>query len=340
MSFKIKNILFIACMVGLFIVLWGTAGLFAKPKEGTTGFGERPDISPDEDELVFSYYHDGDAALYTASLAEGGATLLEKPNDGESYIHPVFSPDGKQVAFIKHWEEDKNPYGELMMMDRTDNGKAKELTKGDNLVTETAFSPDGKYLYFLLAGVYKNYSPIASEHPHDFDIYRMDVKSEQVKQVTYKEAYDMSDLEVGPDGDELMYQSNDTVLCYSLEDESEAVITPTGESSPEEPILSSPSLSPDGKQVVFSGVANKDERGTYVYEGFQMDAETGESEQVTSFHEHVANLEYFNDPYDLLVTIDNQFAQSNGPDYEYWLVDLDNDQRQRLSIEIPSDQES
>lgn len=288
MSLKMKNITFIMIMLGLFFLLWGV-GSFAEPEKGRTGFGENPDLSTDDKELVFSYYHDGNAALYTAALADKKASLIAKPNEEESYIRPVYSPDGENIAFIKHWEKGEKPYGELMTMDLSKQEKAEQRTEGDNLVTEAAFSPDGEYLYFLMAGVYKHYSPIASEQPHDFDIYRMDVETEEIKQITHKDAYDMSDLTVSTNGEKLMHQSNDSILFYSLEDESEKTLTPTGESAPKETILSSPALSPDGKRVTFSGVANKDDQGTYMYEGFQMDVDTGEAEQVTSFQEHVAN---------------------------------------------------
>ncbi|MEN1968375.1 hypothetical protein WMZ97_09910 [Lentibacillus sp. N15] len=338
MSLKMKNLTLITSMVMLFLLLWG-ASYFAEPAKGTSGFAENPDVSPDDEELVFSYYDDGDAALYTASLDDGMATLLADPEEGESYIRPSFSPDGEKVAFIKQWEEEEKPYGELMIVDRTTDGKVVELTNGDNLVTEAVFSSDGKDIYFTMAGVYKNYSPIASERPHDFDIYRMNVQTKEIEQITHRKAYDISGLAAVPNGEQIMYQSNDSIVFYSPDDGIRSTLVPTGESAPKEPILSSPALSSDGKRVVFSGVANKDAHGTFVYEGFQMDVDTGRAEQVTSFHEHVADAMYFNHRNALLVTIDKKFAQSNDPEYSYWLVDLDNEKRKRLGITLPDDQE-
>src|SRR5699024_11492992 len=113
-----------------------------------------------------------------------------------------------------------------------------------------------------------------------------------------------------PDGNELMYHSfrdKDIIAFFSIENRIEMTFTPYGEDL-EESIISSPALSADGQKIAFSGVADRDQDGTFVYEGIQMDLETRQAEKITSFREHVASLSYYNDENQLIVTVDKNFA--------------------------------
>jgi TolB protein len=339
MTLKMKNILFISGMLILFLLLWSVT-LFADVPKGFTGYGETTAISPDDETLVFSYYHDGDASLYAVPVDGGEATLLAQPEEGTSYVNPAFSPDGDMIVFIKQWQEEEQPYGELMLMGAA-SGEKRALTSGYNLITEAVFSPDGGSLYFLQAGVFQNYSDIARERPHDFDIHRMDLHTNETEQITNKEAYDMSSLAVTPDGEELMYRSyedSDRIIFMSMENNRETSPVPIFDVASEAPILSSPALSPDGEQVIFSDVASKDENGTFIYEGFRMDLDNYEAEQITNFQEHVTEPVFFHHSERLIVTVDKQFAQRES-DYQYWEVSLDGTEQRRLHIEIPEGKE-
>ncbi|SFE18085.1 TolB protein [Lentibacillus persicus] len=335
MTLKMKNISFITGMVFLFLILWGAGSLAAGP-DGFSGFGQSTDISPDDSELVFSYFHGDDAALYAVPVSGGKAELLAKPEEGKSYHNPKFSPDGESIAFIEQWESEERQYSQLRIFDRNSQ-TVKQRINTSGYVTEGAFSPDGKSLYFLKADVYKNYSPIASERPHDFDIFRMDLESGKTERITDQKAYDMSSLEVTSSGDKLMYktyQSNDQLVFLSLKDNSKERMVPVGDFASGTPVISSPTLSPDGKSIVFSDVAAKDENGTFVYEAFRMDLETKQAEQLTNFHEHVTSPVYFHNADKLIVTINKNFAGAD-PEYSYWAISADGERQDRLEIKMP-----
>lgn len=334
MSLKLKNSLFITGMVLLFFGLWGVSFL-AEGASGFSGLGKRVAISPDDETVVFSHFENGDASLYLVPITGGEAELLAEPEEGKSYIHPVFSPDGKKIVFIEQWEEEEQPLGELIMID-IESGQIEQLTNEAHHITDAAFPPDGDGIYFLQSSVYENYSPIASEQPHDFDIYHLDLQTKEVEQITDRDAYMMANLAVTPDGDSLMYHSlrnEDVIAFYSPENKGERTFVPHGEDL-KEPIISSPVLSADGKRVAFSGVADHDENGTFIYEGFEMDLETRQAVKMTSFREHVASLAYFHDDDQLVVTVDNHFAGAE-PAYHYWIVDPVKNNQKRLNIQIP-----
>ncbi|WP_174613004.1 PD40 domain-containing protein [Virgibacillus ihumii] len=335
MSLKMKNISFITGMVLLFLVLWG-AGSFASPPEGFTGLGQATDISPDDSEVVFSYYHGDDAALYTVPVSGGEAELLINPEEGKSYINPKYSPNGEKVAFIEEWETEERRYSQLRIFDRNSQTVIQRVNT-NGYVTEAAFSPDGKSLYFLKADVYKNYSSAGSKRPHDFDVFRMDMKTGKTEQITFEKAYMMSSLEVMPEGRKLMYKTytnGDQLVIYSLEEESRTTIIPNGDFASKAPVISSPTVSPNGKYIVFSDVASKDENNTFIYEAFRMNPDTRQAEQMTSFREHVTSPVFFHNKDKLIVTVNKNFAGRN-PEYSYWQISIDGEERDKVTIEIP-----
>ncbi|QAS52040.1 hypothetical protein [Halobacillus litoralis] len=69
MALKKKNLLFISGVVILFITLYWT-GTFADPQTGHTGIGHNPALSPDDQEIAFTYFKNDHGSLYTAP-AEG-----------------------------------------------------------------------------------------------------------------------------------------------------------------------------------------------------------------------------------------------------------------------------
>ncbi|WP_040977957.1 TolB family protein [Oceanobacillus jeddahense] len=336
MSLKWKNISLITGIILLFFLLWG-AGYLAGGSEGYTGFGESTDISPDDEEMTFIYEREGKSAVYTAPVNGGNAELIAEAAEGNSLLNPTFSLDGEKIAYVEQWEdEEEQPLGKLMLVDLA-SGEKKEMTDEEGLVTEGTFSPDSQSLYYLEAGVYTNYSPIASEQPHGFDIYRVDLDTGETDQITAQEAYDMSDLDVTPDGEALMYRSfdeGDQLMFHELEDGSETTVIPKGNFAADAPIISSPALSSDGKHIAFADVARIGDDGNYIYEGFRMDVETKQAEQITSFGEHVAKPVFFNHQDKLIVTVDKAFATSES-DYSYWVVHANDEGRERIQIEIP-----
>lgn len=155
--------------------------------------------------------------------------------------------------------------------------------------------------------------------------------------MTAKEVYDMSDLDVTPDGEALMYRSydeGDQLVFHNLEDGYETTVTPIGDFANVVPMIYSPALSSDGKYIAFSDVARTGEDGNYIYEGFRMDLETKQAEQITSFGEHVTKPVFFNNKDNLIITLDKAFASSE-PDYSYWVISADGEERERIQIEIP-----
>ncbi|MDT0627382.1 amidohydrolase family protein [Alteromonas sp. W364] len=94
------------------------------------------DVSPDGKRFVFDMLGD----IFIASAEGGDAEPLTQ--DFAWNIHPSFSPDGKQVAFIS----DRDGLSNVWVMD-TNGENLRQITKEkSNLIHSPKWSPDGEYI--------------------------------------------------------------------------------------------------------------------------------------------------------------------------------------------------
>ncbi|PKN01308.1 MAG: hypothetical protein CVU77_05780 [Elusimicrobia bacterium HGW-Elusimicrobia-1] len=109
------------------------------------------DISPDGNKLVFTYdtskgYASINRKIAVVDLNSGKINILTSIPDNNSY-GPIWSPDGKQIAFM-HRTNDGWDVGIV----NSDGDNFHLLTHGTgnswNMFSSPAWSPDGKYILF------------------------------------------------------------------------------------------------------------------------------------------------------------------------------------------------
>lgn len=106
--------------------------------ETSEGTWMAPDVSPDGNSIVFDLLGD----IYMIGIAGGQARPVMT---GPAFdANPVYSPDGKQLAFIS----DRSGANNLWVAN-ADGSNARQISQDDGAVmwTGPSWSPDGRYIY-------------------------------------------------------------------------------------------------------------------------------------------------------------------------------------------------
>jgi len=99
-------------------------------------------ISPDGEKIAFTYKGD----IYTVAAAGGKATRLTATDDVYESV-PVWSPDGKHIAFAS----DRHGSHDVFVMSAEDGSGLTRLTTFSGAETPEAFTVDGKRVLFSAA---------------------------------------------------------------------------------------------------------------------------------------------------------------------------------------------
>lgn len=153
---------------------------------------ENFDISPDGRQIVFSFLSNGMTSLHTVS-ADGGDGKAILKSDEFSYTNPRYAPDGRSILFIGY--DPKKVTNSSIFSSKADGGMVKQLTKGNEIITEAIFSGRGDSLiYYCKANEYQKHSPLGITNAHNFDIYSINTKNNQVTKLSNLDAYGVSSI--------------------------------------------------------------------------------------------------------------------------------------------------
>src|SRR5690606_38241061 len=153
------------------------------------------DVSPDGQQIIFDLL--GDIYLLDSQGGKAMPLLSGLPYDAD----PVFSPDGKQFAFVSDRSGSNN-----LWVANIDGSQLKQLShdNGAMLYSSPSWSPDGRYVYVSKTP----YSLLA------FEVYMFDQHGGQGKKVTQAQPSGSEDFNQrgnvlgavsSPDGDYLYY---------------------------------------------------------------------------------------------------------------------------------------
>ena len=128
--------------------------------------------------IVFYSTRDGNSEIYVMSSAGSNQTrLTDSTVDEEVDGAPVWSPNGRQIAFVKTLYNRKGEANyEVFVMD-ADGGNQRRLTHHPAFDGYPDWSPDGAQIAFV--------SDRDSGEAHDPNIYMMDADGSNVRQITH-----------------------------------------------------------------------------------------------------------------------------------------------------------
>lgn len=200
--------------------------------------GIEPDLSRDGRKIVFTCA--GEFTDICAIDAAGGAVqVLTATGDNRN---PVFSPDGKKIAFMSRRDSTASVY--VMNADGTNLARVETGDAAGNDEEYPAWSPDGQRIAFV-----RNYS----------EIYTAKADGSDLQLVTAAGGF-KANLAYSPDGSQIAFDDvNDVYVVSAAGGGSPVRLTTTGTQSYD------PAWSPDGLRIAFHRTnVIRDEEGSHV----------------------------------------------------------------------------
>jgi tricorn protease len=273
-------------------------------------FVRTPDISPDGRLVAFSYLGD----IWTVETIGGVARPVTLHEAHDAY--PVFSPDGKQIAFSSN----RNGSYDIFVVS-VQGGRPRRLTFDSAADIANGWSPDGKTILFT--------STRSTAFPPSFALYTVPAEGGRVHQVTASEG---KDGVFSPRGDQIAYvrgpgtwyrkgyrgSANDDIwICDANGGNNRPITDFNGQDG-------SPMWSPDGKFVYYVSEFH----GTPANVVRQVPGSKSKPEQITFHKDEAVRRARMSGDGDWIV-------YECGPDL--WLVSTRGGSPRKLAIEVHAD---
>ena len=251
-----------------------SASVAAQPTHSATAAANASVSSTTTDKIVFTEHISGKTQIF--SIGSDGKNLQQLTNDPSNHYKPVWSPDGKQIAF----HSDRSGSFNIYVMN-ADGSDVRRLTDSKRNDIAPAWSPDGKqiafasdrggsYDIFIVSAAggdaqyittwasdevdpqwlpYGNQISFLSDHQKVFNVYTAKSDGSEVTQIT-KSNKNLSGAVWSSDGRKLAYAASTGIWTSNADGSNPQLIASTsGEGT-------DPSWSPDDSQLVYSSTVD------------------------------------------------------------------------------------
>lgn len=191
-----------------------------------------PAWSPDGSRLAYVSFESGKPVVYVHQLATSKRQPVANYKGNNSA--PAWAPDGKSLAVVLT----RDGLSQIYVVNSTDGGGLRRITRSPLIDTEPTFSPDGGSIYFT------------SDRSGSPQIYQVGLGGGEPRRVTFNGGYNISPR-ISPDGKTLLTVTRRDgayrVASLNLATGAETLLTEGRDDQ-------SPSFAPNGMQVLYAAV--------------------------------------------------------------------------------------
>lgn len=330
MKMRQKRILIVFTIISLLLLVGSILFQFLNeedPYQFYTGLGKDIDVSPDDETIAFSYYVDGDEAIYTANLDGSELTKVSSKENGR-FRSPKFSQDGEQLLFLS---EEIDGAQSLLVMNK-DGSHQKRVTDDSLHVTDAVFSPNGDILYFI-AKLSSEINKMEGETKEGYDLYKINRDGTNLEQLTDQDHFTMNDLSISEDGEELYYslfQAYEEPTVFSLKDKTESPVV-----SVKKDIYSSV-LSKDKKFLAYTAVTKASLNSSlFKYELYLQNLQTAETKRLTYLDNNIQSPVFLHHE-NKLAFLEYTNWPGDPENYRLMTVSFEGGDEQEVNVNLPS----
>jgi Tol biopolymer transport system component len=222
---------------------------------GAASFGKT--VNGSSQRVLFASDRDGNFEIY--SMNPDGSDQKRLTNNPASDLYPVWSPDGKRIAFQSTRD---NPNGEIYAMNADGSGLVRITTSPFGGSSQPSWSKDGKQIVYVRASTRLDPNLPA---PSDAEIYVMNADGTGSKLLTDNNSPDFAPS-WSPDGRQIVFVSARDHIgtggsdLYSMNPDGTGVTRLTRQLGD----VDYPSWDPHGRKIAFSVNSLSAATGIYV----------------------------------------------------------------------------
>ncbi|HZW68742.1 MAG TPA: hypothetical protein VFF20_09075 [Pseudogracilibacillus sp.] len=339
---RLRKVLIFSSIALTTAVLLVLGMVFSKTEEEKVNWlAEAYDVSEAGD-LVFVKYNKGVAEIYQNT--DGKVEFIVSLQAEKELLDITFTPSGSELVFsTTDWEYERL-VSDVQSIN-LDTFEMELLFQLDGLVTEIQFDPkDEQKLYYLLAATNESYSPIAKAHPHDFDIYHVDLSTKKHFMHTNLKQYSMRSLQVSAEKEAIYVQMDDEsqdefdegygeskqrIFELPLEPTEEMIVLSDVE---READVFDFSLVEGEEAIVFQSIANYNSGDIFEYELYYYDLERKEEEALTNLASYVSRPVVVEAENKIYFMVNDNFGKSEIPDRSICSIDMDGDNLREINV--------
>lgn len=340
-------------LIGLFsliasitIILIFLGFVFSKSElEKLRGLTDVYDVSEDGAIAYVSYQAEG--PIIYLKQDKGKPKLVTQLSADIDVLDISFTPDASSFAYVASNAEIADDLESTVHLVNVQSHESKILFHDPSLITEIKFDPkDEEVLFYLRAGTFENYSPIASARPHNFDIFSYQIDEQERTRYTHLDAYAMSSLQVSEADNHVfiqMYDDGNSQTAEDIFEVTQKVFQVPLDRPDELSVISNLNrsddiydfaMTPGEKEMIFQSVSNLDKGDPiFEYELYHYNFAKEQETQLTFIKESSSNPVILanNKVYFL---VDLQFGEKY-PDYRLYWMDIDGENIKEILLDEP-----